>query len=450
MVRDALQSKIQNLKSKISVAALRWWHRAFLERRPSISLSLFRFAVALTVGAHVIPAFFHMPDNYLSTAFKVKNASFFPMWILRVVDRSADGVVWMWVALFCGSLATFVMGWHTQASSLLLTLSCDYFYALNSLHIGTLSFDILLVTLTLMCVTGAHGDFLSLDSLRRGKDRAYHRLRPFFIQRLLQLQLAWTFWYTALSKVTAGGNWLTGNPYEALMRYPAIGVVRNFPWRAWLGQHPALCHQLGLALLLFEGAIPFLWLIPRARPIGIPLGIAFQIMLWATLHVPTIFLFLFPPMMLLFIQPETLVRWIERRRAAHAERGRAVLLYDGRCGFCLSSIKRLRVLDVFGWIDPLDFHLQPDLTALSPGLTPERCRSEMVLVEPNGRLSGGFQAFQRMTRRLPLLMGLAPFVHLPGASWIGTRMYRWIATHRFLLHHSPLCEANRCARQESR
>ncbi|MBI2104454.1 MAG: DUF393 domain-containing protein [Candidatus Omnitrophica bacterium] len=145
------------------------------------------------------------------------------------------------------------------------------------------------------------------------------------------------------------------------------------------------------------------------------------------------------------IRPAAVGRWIEGRRAAHAARGRAILLYDGRCGLCLESVRRLRALDLFGWLDPLDFHAQPDLTRLSPVLTPERCRSEMILLEPNGRLTGGFEAFARMTRRLPLLWWLAPLAHLPGARWVGTRLYRWVASHRYLLHRNPACAANQCA-----
>ncbi len=427
------------------MSLLRLWHQWFLERRPSPSLGLFRLAVAWTVGAHVVPSFFEMEDNYLSTAFKTKNFNFFPVRLLELVERSPDWVVWSFVALFGVSLTTFTLGLSTQASCILMTLSCYYFYALNNLHIGTLSFDILLVTLFLMCVTSYHGDFLSLDSLRRGKPYPYKRRRPIFLQRLLQLQLAWTFWYTALSKVTAGGNWLTGNPYHVLMHYPPLGVVRDFPLRDWLGQHPALCYQLGLVLLFFEAVIPVLWFIPKTRPLGIALGIAFQLMLWLTLHVPTIFLFLFPPMMLLFIRPERLVAWLEARQARHAARGRAVLLYDGQCGFCLESVKRLRVLDLFGWVDPVDFHRQPDLARLHPSLTPERCRSEMILLEPNGRLSGGFDAFQRMCPHLPMLWGLVPLVYLPGARWMGTRLYRWVAEHRYLLHRHPTCKGNQCA-----
>ncbi len=185
------------------------WHRWFLVKRPSISLGLFRLVVAFTVGAVVIPSLLHMEDNYLATAFKTQNFSFFPAPILELVGTSPDWVVWAFTALFCVSLAAFTVGLLSQISCILMTLSCYYFYALNPYSISTLSWDILLVTLFLMCVTGYHGDFFSLDALRRGRKGAYKRLRPIFLQRLLQLQLVETFWHTALHKITAGA---TGSP----------------------------------------------------------------------------------------------------------------------------------------------------------------------------------------------------------------------------------------------
>ena len=426
------------------------WRRAFLAERPSTSLALFRLAVAFTVGAHVIPSFFQMGDNYLTTAFKEKNLWFFPIWILQLVEASPDWCVWAFVVLFFVSLTAFTLGLFSQLSCILMTLTCYYFYALNSYHIGTLSWDILLVTLFLMCLTNYHGDFLSLDSLRRGDAYAYRRPRPYFLQRLLQLQIAWTFLYTAVSKIGAGGNWLTDNPSYYLMHYPAVGVVRDFPLREWLGQHPDLCYGLGIALLCFEFTLPVLWFIRRTRVAAIVLGIAFQFMLWGTLHVPTIFLFLFPPMMLLFIAPEHLVRWIESARTAQAGREGGILLYDGQCGFCLESLKRLRVLDLFGWVELRDFHAEVSLAALHPEITPERCRSEMVLLEPSGRLSGGFGAFRRLALRLPLLMGLVPLLYLPGASWMGNRVYRWVAVRRYLFHRNPVCATNQCAMDQAK
>jgi len=241
------------------------WHQAFLVERPSISLSLFRIAVAITVGCHMIPSFLQLEDNYLSTAFKEKNASFFPLWTLRLVEQSPDWLVVAFVALFAVSWGGFLIGFRSQLSCLLMTLACYYFYALNSLHIGTLSFDILLVTLSLMWVIGYHGDAFSVDSVLRGDALAYQRPRPFFVQRLLQLQIVWTFWYTALSKVTASGNWLTDNPYYYLMHYPPMGVVRDFPFRHVLGQHPTLCYAIGIGVLVCEFALPFLLFIRKTR-----------------------------------------------------------------------------------------------------------------------------------------------------------------------------------------
>jgi predicted DCC family thiol-disulfide oxidoreductase YuxK len=167
-------------------------------------------------------------------------------------------------------------------------------------------------------------------------------------------------------------------------------------------------------------------------------------MLWLTLHVPTIFLFLFPPMMLLFVPPETIADKIDAIQQAAADRGRALLLYDGKCNFCLASVKRLRILDVFGWIDPLDFHLQPDLSTLHPSLTAARCHNEMVLLESHGKVSGGFNAFRRLCLKLPLLWPLIPLVYLPGARAAGSGIYRWIAVNRFRLHAGEKCEANQC------
>lgn len=421
-----------------------WWHRTFLVERPSCSLALFRIAVAVTVGCHMIPSLLELEDNYLPAAFKEQNPSFFPLWALAWVARSPEWLVLWMTGLFLFSWCSFLLGFCSRLSCLAMTAACYYFYALNSLHIGTLSFDILLVTLSLMWVTGYHGDWLSVDALWRGDPAAYRRMRPFFIQRLLQLQIAWTFFYTALSKVTASGNWLTDNPYYYLMHYPPMGVVRDFPFRSFLAQHAGLCYAIGIFIIISEFSMPLLLFSRKLRPIGLVYGMWFHVMLLVTLHVPTIFFFLFPPQLLLFVEPETLVRWIERRREKAASRGRAKLLYDGGCGFCLASVARLQVLDVFGRVGLIDFHTVPDVTAIHPDLTPQKCRSRMQLVETHGRLSEGFLAFRRMALALPLLWPLVPLCYLPGAGWVGQRVYDWVAAHRLLFHRGRACATNQC------
>ena len=89
--------------------------------------------------------------------------------------------------------------------------------------------------------------------------------------------------------------------------------------------------------------------------------------------------------------------------------------------------------DVFGMIEPVDFLMVPNLASLHPALTPERCERRMQLLEPDGQLSEGFEAARRLSRRLPLLMWLAPVLHLPGMRWAGSRVYDGVAAQRHRL-----------------
>ena len=204
------------------------WNRLFLTERPSISLSAFRIVVALTVGCVILPTFVPLEDTYLSTAFKTLNTNFFPVWFIDWVQASPDILVKIAVIFFCIVWFFFLIGLLSQISCIAVTALCYYFYALNDFAMATLSWDILLVTLFLMCLTPYHGDYFSLDCLVKADESAYKKERPYFLQRLLQIQVGFTFFYTALHKVTGVGNWITDNPIYYLMHYPAPGVVKHF------------------------------------------------------------------------------------------------------------------------------------------------------------------------------------------------------------------------------
>jgi len=201
------------------------WHRLFLEERPSIGLSFFRIIAALTTGFVVLPTFVHMQDTYLSTAY---NTNFFPIEFIQFVQKSPEWVIYAFVWLFCVSFVFMLIGLIAQISCILMTVCCYYFYALNYFAVGTLSWDILLVTLFLMCLTPYPGDYFSLDCLLKGDANAYKRKRPFFLQRMLQFQVAFTFFYTAMHKITVEGNWLRDNPIYYLMNEPPSGVTKLF------------------------------------------------------------------------------------------------------------------------------------------------------------------------------------------------------------------------------
>lgn len=279
------------------------WSRLFLQERPSWGLGWFRIAVAITVGTHVIPTLLPLEDNYLQAAFKEHNPVIFPAWVLAWAARSPDALVIAGAGLFYLFWALFFLGFMTQISCILMTLCCYYFYALNSLHIGTLSWDILLVTLFLMGLTGYPGDWFSLDAWIRDRKGIQPRSRPFFIQRLLQCQLSWTFFYTALVKLYPG-NWHSENVYYYLMNNPPEGVIKPFPLREWLAGSPEICRAIGNTVIGGEFFIALALWIPKLRLAAILLGFIFHGMLLITMHVPTIFFFLFPAQFLLFVPPE--------------------------------------------------------------------------------------------------------------------------------------------------
>lgn len=422
------------------------WERLFLEERPSLGLSFFRIFAGLTVGLHVIPSFFYLKDNFLSTAFKQINTSFFPPETVWLVQQSPDWLVYLFVAIFSVSWFFFCVGLYSQASCIIMTLSCYYFYALNSLHIGTLSWDILLVTLFLMCLTGYHGDYFSVDALRRHDALAYKRQRSFFIQRLLQMQMAATFFYTALYKITADGNWLRGNPVYYLLNYPPEGVTKEFIFRNFFAAQPEICYAVGVFIVVAELSMPFLWFIPQTRNAAIAAGFLFHIMLVVTLHVPTIFFFLFPAQMLLFIHPNRIVQWVEKKRSAHAQKRQARLIYDGQCRFCRGSIEKILIADLFGYIKPVDYHEVTDIGALHQDLTRELCHSQLHLVGSEGRLLGGFFIFRHLAFKIPMLYPFIFVFYFPGSGVIGPWVYRWIAKNRYLFHVNRTCQNNACFR----
>jgi len=405
------------------------WNILFLEERASIGLSFFRIFVALTVGLHVIPSFFHLDDNYLSTAFKSFNKDFFPSSFIGLVQKSPDALVVFFVWAFFITWFCFLIGLFSQISCILMTACCYYFYALNDFHIGTLSWDILLVTLFLMCLTPYHGDYFSVDALRRGDINAWCRKRPFFIQRLLQLQIASMFFFTGLYKITGEGNWITGNPIYCLMNYPSGGVTKYFLLKEWMAVHPHFCYVTGLLIVATEMSMSFLLFIPRTRRAAIILGLTWHILLILTLDVPAIFLFLFPAQMMLFIHPQKIMDWIESKRRINARSPRPKVVFDGDCGFCRSSVRVLQVMDLW---DKLEFVPGP------------KDMKEMLLEFSDGKIYSGFFAFRRLVWMLPMLYPLIAFVYFPGSGILGPLIYRWVARNRYLFPIFHTCSNESC------
>jgi predicted DCC family thiol-disulfide oxidoreductase YuxK len=134
--------------------------------------------------------------------------------------------------------------------------------------------------------------------------------------------------------------------------------------------------------------------------------------------------------------------------SAAIEDRKAVVLYDGSCPLCKKSVAILKRLD---WLKRLTYQDARDLEHLpesSIPLEPERLLQEMHIVTPNRkRVHAGFRAFRWMAGRLPVFWALWPLLFIPGVPWIGQRLYRWIARHRY---HLVPCSDGACALPTSR
>ena len=111
---------------------------------------------------------------------------------------------------------------------------------------------------------------------------------------------------------------------------------------------------------------------------------------------------------------------------------KARVFYDGDCAFCCKSIGLLKKLD---WLRKLEYinvrdETQPILHA--PPLVGAPLLDQMHVVPSDGRrLYGGYRAIRWLAWRLPLTWLAAPFLYLPGMTFVGQKFYLWIARNRF-------------------
>ena len=127
-----------------------------------------------------------------------------------------------------------------------------------------------------------------------------------------------------------------------------------------------------------------------------------------------------------------LFSWIKRRRKYWAKRGRDRLIYDGDCCFCQKAFARIQALDPTGRVEGVNFRGR-DVKEIDSRLTQEACQAKSHLIEREGKLSAGFDAFRRLSLRLPLMWPAALLMNLPGMRYIGEPIYNLIARIRFKL-----------------
>jgi predicted DCC family thiol-disulfide oxidoreductase YuxK len=117
-------------------------------------------------------------------------------------------------------------------------------------------------------------------------------------------------------------------------------------------------------------------------------------------------------------------------------RQRAVLVFDGDCGFCTSCARFLGRIrpdaEIVAW-------QLADLDDL--GISAEQAAEAVRWVEPDGGVRSGHEAIAAVLIAAGSIWGLlGRMLLLPGLSWLAARLYRLVAGNRYRMPGgTPAC-----------
>lgn len=121
-----------------------------------------------------------------------------------------------------------------------------------------------------------------------------------------------------------------------------------------------------------------------------------------------------------------------------------VVIYDGECRFCRANVAIFARLDRANRLAFISLH-DDSVYERWPDLSHEQLMQEMVIVDRTGRRHIGASAIRFLSRRVPLMWPLAPFLHLPFSMPVWKWLYRQVAQRRYLIAGKrPVCDDQSC------
>ena len=407
-----------------------FWARIWFQPKPTKPLELTRMGVGAAMLVHYAAATPYVSLLWGDNGFMPRDQL-----VYEVTDPWMQSLFfyfsapWQLIAfhgffLFC--CAAFMVGWRTSwVKWVLLVGQISYDYRNPILFYGV---DKILAHILLILCVSPVGRAMSLDRVRAVRAAKHNDLNatlPTYVSpwagactRLLQIQMASLFFYSAISKL-GGDDWWNGH---------AIWVVFTTDeyYQSWL-----------LNLLASQ-----YWLVNIATYGTVVLEVAYTFLIWQRPTRPyllagAIFLhaqfgvlmgliyFSFVMMMghMSFVRPE----WLAGLGAWWKHKiGDMEMIYDGRCGFCVRSMAWFLAFDGLGQIRIRDFRTNP-----SPVVSDAEVEKALYLVLPDGRALPGFEAYRYVVLRVPGLWWLVPLFYIPVLSrLIGHPVYNWVAANR--------------------
>jgi predicted DCC family thiol-disulfide oxidoreductase YuxK len=118
------------------------------------------------------------------------------------------------------------------------------------------------------------------------------------------------------------------------------------------------------------------------------------------------------------------------QRTVRRKKGRATIIYDGKCPLCSGAVMWLRENGLAGSFELLECQSE-QRRMMHPEVNRAECMRAMHLVLPDGRVLVGEQALPEIVARLKGYRLAAPLFKLPGAAGLSRITYRWFAARRY-------------------
>jgi len=336
---------------------------------------------------------------------------------------------WQWIAfhavfLFC--IAAFTVGWRTNFVKWIVLVGQISFDHRNlTLVYGV---DSIICSLLLIMCFAPTGRAMSLDrvrAVRAAKRKNLTATLPPYASpwagaciRLMQLQMAILFFYSAVGKIridewwNGDAIWLAFSTYEFYNPWMLEVLARQY----WL------VNAMTYGTILIEIAYPFLIWQRRTRPYLLAAAVFLHLMFGLLLRL-VYFSIVMSFGHMSFVRPEWLT---QLGQAWKRTMGDMEMIYDGRCGFCVRSMAWLLAFDGLKQIRIRNFRNDP-----SPLVADALVEKALYTVLSDGRALPGFEAYRYVVLRVPGLWWLVPLFYVPVLSrLLGHPIYNWIAANR--------------------
>lgn len=415
-----------------------WWRTrligAFLRRASWADLGLIRIVL---YGSVLLFSFVWQSDFPLWADVPHEfwqPTTFFAQLNIQALDHNGlQMVLWLWRGVLLLS-AVGVGGMPVRFVAFALSF---YVFGLPHNYRKVHHSDGVIVIVMLIFAVARSDVALSFRALRqstRGEAIPRRDADAYWPIALSGLLLTLVLWSAAVSKIrNSGVAWFST---DSLLNTVAM---HHYYWEPPLNALPLLSafpfvgRLAAFWTLLVEFAAPLTLLLSvRARLVLLAGMLAMMTSFWLLLGV----LFLHYNLLLLcvFLPWRTLWAGVLRWQTLP----KFVVLFDGSCGICTTTMRVLRRLDVFHRVEIRDVVGEwTEVTMRYPQLSLEECLKDMhVIRKRNGCVYRGFNAYRAVATAVPLAWFTLPLMWLPISSHIGRRIYRYVADHR----HERGCE----------